>query len=102
MKTLQTHIDEVMDWFDFDKVHKYMESVGWAWHSIGVPDKAELRKTVREEMKKLYNLPKKDPINHHSYCSGGFEIIYYWGKDDEGPWDHYDVKFIITSWYTGE
>ena len=28
---LQTRIDEVMDWFDFENVHKAMVVLDWEW-----------------------------------------------------------------------
>jgi hypothetical protein len=102
-KTLQEHIDEVMDWFDFDKVHKHMENVGWKWAILNaIPEKADLRMSVRKEMVKLYNKVKKSVNGSVSYESGGFEIEYTWGIDENGEWDNFNIRFILTSWYTGQ
>lgn len=103
MKTLEQHIEEVMDYFDFEKVHAYMESVNWVWSAEGgIPSKAALRKNVREQMRKLYNISKKDPRNSVCCCSGGFKITYCWGKDKEGLWDRFDIDFVLTDWSTSD
>lgn len=106
MKTLQQHIDEVMDYFDFDKVHRVMESLNWRWSSLEdemrIPTKPEMRKHVREFMEKLYekNINKSE-VNTYT-GSGGFMVYYRKNVDEKGAWDHFDVTFQLESWYTGE
>jgi hypothetical protein len=97
MKTLQEHIDEVMDWFDFDAVHKYMEATNWQWAGVsGVPSKADLRQYVRDGMTRCYGNQSRS-----TEC-GGFRIDYHRGEDKSGTWDNFHVLFVISRWYTGE
>lgn len=85
--TLQEHIDDVMDWFDFEKVHKMMKAVDWKWGSIeGVPDIPDLRQFVRKAMKKAYE--------QGHYITGGFDIRY------NKEYDAFTVQFIGANWET--
>lgn len=72
MKTEQDMIDEVMDNFDFDKVHKMMAAVGWKWAKedggYTVPDIQRLKKAARYLIKKAI---KDDVID---ISTGGFEV----------------------------
>jgi len=50
----QKHIDEVMDHFDFEKVHKVMVAIDWHWATSedgGTPYPYEIRKTARSLLK---------------------------------------------------
>lgn len=40
-------IEDILDEFNFEKVHKAMEALDWTWYDSGVPRIAELRKTAR-------------------------------------------------------
>ena len=45
-------IDEIMDNFDFEKVHRVMTAVEWTWATIGgVPEVRDLRTTARKLLK---------------------------------------------------
>jgi hypothetical protein len=91
--TLQEHIDNVMDWFDFDRVHSVMTHLNWYWASTnGVPEKAELRAYVRKHMTYVYNQTHSKEGGY--FCSGGFEIEYYREEDC------FNVQFILSSWGT--
>ena len=93
--SLHIHIDEVMDEFDFSKVQKVMEFLGWKWASAeeGVPREAELRKKVRRLMETCY----RDSVNHGrdwSMGTGGFIVKYYYEDD------FFEVDFCLTQWTT--
>ena len=101
MKTLDQHIEEVMDWFDFRKAHEIMEHMDWKWHNESVPEIADMRKLVRKYMKELHERWKNE-VEVNSYTgSGGFMIFYNKGVEDGQPWDHYRVGFYLEEWYTG-
>ena len=40
-------LDEIMDYFDFEKVHKCMVALDWVWHDTGIPEVADIRKMAR-------------------------------------------------------
>lgn len=68
-KDYQQQIDEIMDNFDFDRVHKMMVAVDWKWGSgedAAVPDKVKLRQTAR------YLLQRVVSDELYGLCTGGF------------------------------
>ena len=93
--TLQGHIDEVMDEFDFGKVQKVMEFLNWRWVGAdeGVPREAELRKKVRELMSYTYN-QGRDFQKDWLTATGGFRVEYHY------EWDFFEVGFYVTQWST--
>lgn len=77
MRRMQEQIDEIMDNFDFDRVHKMMLAVGWRWSNTeggwSVPTIPELREGARHLLYRTVD-------ERVSGCgSGGFNVIA--GKD---------------------
>jgi hypothetical protein len=54
-EAVDEQIDDIMDEFEFDKVHKVMEFLDWKWWFDGeterVPEVYELRKKAREYLR---------------------------------------------------
>jgi hypothetical protein len=54
-EAVEEQIDDIMDDFDFDKVHKIMEFLNWEWwfeeNEKRVPEVSELRKKAREYLR---------------------------------------------------
>ena len=70
----QSLIDDVMDSFDFHKVHKVMKSLNWQWAFTdnGVPEVYELRREARRLLEEcLYEMIKHGEDNW-SITTGGF------------------------------
>ena len=44
----QEMLDEIMDYFDFERVHECMEALQWTWREQGVPTIGDLRKRARQ------------------------------------------------------
>jgi hypothetical protein len=67
----QEAIDEIMDWFDFERVVKVMEFLNWKWITAeeGVPSIGEIKKTARRLLKEA--IKKKTSI-----ATGGFKVTY--------------------------
>lgn len=87
MKTIDKHIDEVMDWFDFETVHNVMTHLNWTWSMNDQPPTIpELRQCVRGLMRDAYTK------NLQSISTGGFTIIY----DKEH--NTFDVSFSVSEW----
>lgn len=86
-KTKQQMVDEIMDWFDFDRVHKVMVALDWHWASAddGIPSKGELRKVARELLWRV--LENKD---EYKIATGGFQASY----ENEVL----SLKFIVSDW----
>lgn len=87
LKRQQEVIDEVMDWFDFDKVHKAMKALEWKWAGClnGVPEVPELRKKARELLKYCLEAPKDTYTG-----TGGFVA--------EKRGDLLFLRFEVSSW----
>ena len=82
-------IDNIMDNFNFQKVHDYMKSVNWRWamSKEGVPTIDELKKEAR----RLLVGAVKEKTN---LSTGGFRAVY----DTEDEWDddpYIGLEFII-------
>lgn len=92
----QKLIDEVIDWFDFDKVAKVMLFLDWKWkYDPNPPDIQELRDYVRKALRDTFDRYISTGIQSY-HNSGGFEITCM--GDDTQIW--FDVKFTITEWCT--
>lgn len=53
-EAVQSQIDDIMDDFEFDKVHKVMKFLDWKWgfgKEKRIPEVYELRKKAREYLK---------------------------------------------------
>lgn len=88
--TKQDLIDDIMDNFDFEQVHKAMALLDWKW-GMGkeerIPDVSELRKYARNRLKEAISNP-----NHYS-SSGGFVAK----QDKDGG---LELLFMLTEWNT--
>lgn len=54
-KTQVEQINEIMDWFDFDKVHRAMQALNWTWYGKDVPLVGQIRKQARELLTEVAN-----------------------------------------------
>lgn len=93
MKTERQVIDEIMDFFEFDKVHKAMTALNWEWRAIGVPEIYEIRKTARRMMYECYENAVKDKSSKR-LSSGGF---YVFCEFEEGIFTGIELSFILES-----
>ena len=86
-EAVQEQIDEIMDTFDFDRVHRWMLVEDWTWADGTVPSITELRLEARARL--------KDAASNRGFAScGGFTAIYR--EDiDQGykPWLRLDLYF---------
>ena len=100
-------IDEVMDTFDFEKVHQYMIYANWGWAkpnsndpmNLEVPDvfeiKSALRKMLVDTFSRMTLLKEENPNIEYPINSscGGFAAYIY-------PNDTCEVYFYVTSCWT--
>lgn len=75
----QELIDEIMDWFDFGKVAKVMETLEWKWASldtgVAVPVEPEIREIVRKNLTNVVTYGKGQG-RRHVMSTGGFTYTY--------------------------
>jgi hypothetical protein len=98
-ETLHRHMDEVLDHFDFEKVHKVMTMLNWVWTTGGngyeIPSTARMRQAVRELMKRAVEMSKKTEIG--CVGSGGFQVSYEKPRKKEKE-PLFVVKFVLTEY----
>lgn len=82
-------IDDILDNFDFEKVHQTMVALNWKWAGYKeVPEVPDLRKFARTRLKEAYT--RKTTVS-----SGGFKATYE-------RWSQVRftlrLEFIVTDW----
>ena len=99
----QRLIDECMDWFDFEKVHRVMAHTGWEWAvSGGVPSVPEMRESARRYLREAV-LGGVKYAEEGTYGfrtgSGGFMAHYRTYTEDEST---LHLTFELESWDAGD
>lgn len=79
----EKHIEEILNNFDFEKVHNIMVALDWKWFGVGVPSVEDLKKQALELLNEICN------YDITSSSTGGLKAI----KCD----DYLELEFIITS-----
>ena len=80
-------LDNIMDWFDFEKVHKTMRSLRWEWLGTveGIPCLGEIKERAIEL---LTNSIEQET----SVGSGGFQVTYI-------PVEGFlKLEFVVSEW----
>lgn len=101
-------INNIIDCFNFNKVYKHMEHVGWKWLSdekdrygnniMALPDISELRQALRRLLVHAFqsvNKLKQEEPDYSGPCyssCGGF-TVYCW------PNDMCQAFFSVTDWW---
>jgi hypothetical protein len=101
-ENIQNKFDEILDNFDFEKVHRVMKLLNWEWMvSVGgVPEIQDLKAEVRARLKEVYtNAKTLKRETYLTYC-GGLKVQYSSGKDEAGDWESFEVDFVLENWRT--
>jgi hypothetical protein len=93
MKTSEEVINEIMDYFNFEKVGKTMKALNWEWRDNGVPDIYEIKRFARQIMKECYEYSLKDKESKR-LSSGGF---YVFSEFEDGIFTGIELSFILES-----
>lgn len=102
MSDYRDNIDEIMDNFDFDKVHKVMEVTGWQWASrddmntMYQPEVSDLRTRARQLMRGAVEEMLARGEKKWGTETGGFRVEC-WNDCDDGRID-LRLDFIVESW----
>lgn len=90
---MQDQIDEIMEWFDFERVHKAMVALDWRWNywikhgNSHIPSLEEIKAFAQRQLK-LVSKPTETEYNH--IHSGGFRA-----SNKDGV---LSLEFIVDSW----
>ena len=80
-------IDEILDEFDFEKVHKVMEFLDWKWGG-GVPTIGGMRKVARNLLKEA---AEGEVV---AIGTGGFQVRKHVGDGTI----YLTLEFVVTAW----
>lgn len=78
-------VNEIMDWFDFEKVHKTMRVLRWKWSGTeeGVPLLGEIKQRARQLL--VQSIEENTTIS-----TGGFRATYSHYEN------HLNLEFILS------
>ena len=77
-------VNEILDEFEFEKVHRTMKALNWTWHDTdGVPTIGDLRRQARELLQELLRNDK-----YHITGTGG---LYAYKEDGL-----VGLRFVVT------
>lgn len=94
--TKEEHIEEIMNWFDFNRVHRAMDALGWSWfYTEGTPSVKQLRECAEDLLSQTYDKGKSIP-GDYGIATGGFHAWYNY------EYDQLELKFVVSSWETNE
>lgn len=87
-EAIQEQIDEIMDTFDFERVHNVMKHLNWTWRdALKPPPTYEIRAHARERL--------KDAVKHGSSNTGGFVATKEEGVDYGKHWVRMNLLFAV-------
>jgi hypothetical protein len=95
-ETWEKKVNEIMDYFNFNKVWKVMQFLKWKWAHTSLDCVGDLRAAVRKELMDVY----RQFLTHQDdrfVATGGFE--YEVEVHDEYPGGYQiSVMFVVQSW----
>lgn len=94
-------INEVLAWFDFNKVHTAMVALNWTWAGEGIPDIQDLRETAMERMNNaIEQAVDKNNTEHEDVgwisSSGGLKATAWRNKDYKLA--KVQLEFVVAEW----
>lgn len=94
-KSKQEQIDEIMDNFDFNRVARVMDFLGWKWYmkEYRVPEESEIRKEARKYLSKTYDYGEGQG-RKYSTVTGGFVYTY------DPHYTELQLSFELGAWYS--
>lgn len=94
----QKHVDEIMDWFDFNRVAQVMKFLDWEWlmeDGLRVPCESEIREKCRKYLSQVYDKAVRQG-RKYEMRTGGFTYLY-------DPQESYmKLDFVVAGWETNQ
>ena len=89
---------DIINNFDFQKVHDVMKYLDWTWYSKGIPTVDDIRFSARERIESVIKncLLDANPNEEYFVSSGGLKATAI--KDDYGQITFLQLEFVIVSW----
>lgn len=90
-------IEGILENFNFDKVRKTMEFLGWTYYnSEETPTTYRLIKSAKERLEQVYEGATQNKKDYSS-SSGGFKAFAEY-NEETGIVDFLELSFVLTSW----
>lgn len=111
-EAIQAQIDEIMDTFDFEKVHAWMEHAGWVWSGAQeeVPSTSEIRRQGRQRLIEAsiygfsscggFTASREQGFDQREQGDGQEDLntqISLDDQEDQQPWIKLNLHFGYTS-----
>lgn len=107
--TSKAKIEEIMNKFDFEKVHKTMIFLKWSWRG-GVPNMRALKAKALELLNDIASSKpsseqvtasnglnqKKEATWSMSIQTGGLKASKFGGTNTDGPWENFSLYFNVA------
>jgi hypothetical protein len=89
---------DIINNFDFQKVHDVMKYLDWTWYSKGIPTVDDIRFSARERIESVIKncLLDANPNEEYFVSSGGLKATAI--KDDYGQITFLQLEFVIVRW----
>jgi len=89
---------DILNNFDFLKVHLVMKSLNWLWYPKGVPTVDDITFSARERIESVIKncLLDATPDQEYISSSGGLKATAI--KNDYGQITFLELEFVLTSW----
>ena len=89
---------DIINNFDFQKVHDVMNYLNWTWYPKGIPTVDDIRFSARERIESVIKncLLDANPNEEYFVSSGGLKATAI--KDDYGQITFLQLEFVIVSW----
>src|SRR6056297_2909711 len=86
--TFEEHWNQIIQWYDFDKVKKTMDALEWEWNKVGIPSTAQIVEKARSLCEEVYR--KRGA----RIGTGGFKAYY------DAEEDIMSLEFTVEDWNT--
>ena len=87
-------VDDILEKFDFEKVHAYMVLTGWEWGTpMHIPSVSELKHTARRLVTELMESP-----NSRFVSCGGFTVEYHDYDEEPEITLSFEIEDSSTYW----
>ena len=96
-EAIQAQIDEIMDYFEFDDVAKWMEHDGWKWVDSEYPVTVPMLRMRARELLREAAAGAEDDGWPYRVATGGLEATAYIGREDGIQHIHLGLRFGYTA-----
>ena len=83
-------IEEILDNFDFESVHKIMSYMNYTWLNSGVPSIKDMKEAAAELLNRIKNMKEKGHNRGSCEC-GRFKASFF---IEEAEIEHVKLEFI--------